>query len=242
MSPNKIHKCSISWDKVDWSSSSPQKDEPELSALFNLMEKPDPSICKAFDIFYSRFYPDGQRETIEDVTEEYNNGKNNNDPLEEALLPWIGHQVASKVLDNKDYKKKLKEKLKKEWMLSWHWRVALPAIVNWKQNDNEKFIIQISQIRKWELLLFYKMSCRKYVENLTIEDIKGEKYKKELLKAPVFGESHRIYRWDVYRLFYNKKVKNMIMADMKKENLDDHTFEQAYILGRNDCYYVIKYN
>lgn len=230
----------IRWNKADWECTpSLIKNKINIEESLKAMSNPDASVIQALDCFFSRFYPDEPKENVDDLTEKSKNSKDTEKAafklLEYAKFPWISHQVAKNLLKKDKYNEALKSKLERTWLLSWHWRALLPLIIHWDDSKpKEKFILQISQIRKWELLLFYKIESDNVP--LRLSDLKN----KELLRAPIFEESHRIFRWDVYRMFYNEFVKGQIrkdIASIKKNGSEDSPNKLAYILGRNNFYY-----
>ena len=82
-------------------------------------------------------------------------------PLRKAKLPWIGHKASELFykritgepskeggLPSNLYCGALRKKLSEPWLLSWHWRSLLPAIMEWNKDlETESFILQICQTR-----------------------------------------------------------------------------------------------
>lgn len=252
-------KCEIYWGGVDWKSTPPvPKEKNYLDELTNRMFEPNPEICKALGNFYVRYYPDEKKETPEEIFKLFTNfqekknsrmeqllSKNKKStpeykklnkeikelsPMQIANLPWVGHQAAhSAYLQKKlpDYKKLLKNKLQDDWLLSWHWRALLPSIFEWEESKkNQTFILKISQVRSWELSVYY---CK-------IDNKKANKIEKRLIRPPIFGISHRMFRWDFYRNLFDKKI----IKEIEKDIGESDPFKLANILGRIDTFYNIK--
>lgn len=224
--------CEIYWSGVGWKST-PPRDHSVIDQQVELMRSPNADICKALDLFYSRFYPESIKETVEDIVNKAKVAANRN-PIEEATLPWIGHKAAKKYYkDETSYETALRSKLMEDWLLSWHWRALLPSVKDWeKKQKHEKFVLQICQIQKWELSLLYKIQITSDDWHKS-QDVHKDK---QLLRAPIFGVSHRIYRWDAYRIFYNPTVIKDIESEMATTK---DPFELAHILGRHDVYHIL---
>lgn len=177
-----------------------------------------------------------------------------NDPIHQAKASWIGHQNAKPyyiqirnslnlewVDPDELYKKSLKSILSK-WYLSWHWRAVLPYIRFWRVDPKMSLFIRLCQIRQWELLLCFWTGKEKKISDMYF-DFHDEKTVKEfsLVRAPIFGVSHRLGRWDVYRLLYKKSVKEEIESSVGGNDNISQSYRTkiAYLLGRHDCYYKI---
>ena len=254
-----ILRCEIYWGGVDWKSTPPvPEDENYLDELTKRMFVPNLEICKALSNFYVRYYPDEKKETPEEIfklftkiLEEKNSRKEQLlsekkqstaeykklskeikelSPMQIANLAWVGHQAAhlahlQKKLNN--YETLLKNKLQDDWLLSWHWRALLPSIFEWEESKkNHTFVLKISQVRRWELSVYY---CE-------IETIKTKKKEKRLIRPPIFGISHRMFRWDFYRNLFDEKIIKEIEKDIEESD----PFKLANILGRIDSSYKIK--
>ncbi|MFC1475854.1 ATP-binding protein [Candidatus Zixiibacteriota bacterium] len=178
--------------------------------------------------------------------------------IDTALLDELSGIIMKQTPDEM-LNESLTHKLSEPWLLSWHWRAILPYVREWPleqekkaEEEKERLIIQQCQIRQWELLLCYWVKYPIGIDELTNpRSRKIHEKKRNLVRAPIFGVSNRITRWDVYRLFYSEGTRREIGDAVKK--LVDKPLSQfsptvisppkqlslAYVLGRHDCYYQI---
>jgi hypothetical protein len=230
------------WHRVEWASR--QRFKGDHKDQFERMKTPNTNVIKALTKMFDAFYPEESHKTIasaQDQIRKYLKKKCELDSLIEDYLPWIMHKALFDMKENKlkdlseqKYQEILTGILEKDWLLSWHWRAVLPVLKSCNPNNkSEKLIIQISHIRKWEILLCYSVKTE-LISEYEISEIPLEE--KKLKRAPIFGISHRLKGWDTYRLFYQEDVINDItkLLELKKTKK-----ELAYILGRHDYYYVV---
>jgi len=224
------------WGGVEWIS---EQDYGNANDIINEqiknIYKPDDDICVALDNMHSAYYSNDLTNigAIIDKNEDHNDH-----------LPWIYHKKLYSEYTNKDitedeYKTKLGIILKSNWILSWHWRAVLPTLKNWDENTFKEFhiIIQISHFRKWEMLLCYKVKKEKLMGIESLKEIPLND--KDLLRAPLFGISHRLKGWDTYRLFYSPLVRKYINKKVKLNREYPQKNDLQTILGRHDCYYIV---
>ena len=174
------------------------------------------------------------------------------DPVHQASIPWHGHDKNKdfyeqiQVQENLDWldidlmcSQSLEDKLAEPWLLSWHWREIIPYIRYWKENKTKQtLLIQQCQVRQWELLLCYELTKGVDFETCRHSDLNGN-----LVRAPIMGRSHRMRRWDVYRLLFSPKVLEEIAkaaAASTTRECANNPLALAYVLGRHDCIYHIK--
>jgi hypothetical protein len=139
--------------------------------------------------------------------------------------------VQRRKLKDDDFDRVITQILQREWLLTWHWRAVLHSLRDWdEKNTNKKLVIQISHVRKWEMLLCYTVKAKDLItyglSEIPLKD-------KDLVRPPVFGMSHRLKGWDTYRLFYQPHIKEYIDKKFKQ------TANRAYVLGRHDCFYLV---
>ena len=181
-----------------------------FKALRDHEKKPDPDLVKAITEFHGRYYPD--------------------EPDDLKKYPWNVHGKATNINNLKKHVV--------EHDLTWHWRLLLPYLPNTlsPSNPNNSIVLCVSQMRQWQLVSCFEMEwpSEKDKQKL-IQLIRSEK--KNLLRPPVFGKSHRIARWEVYASFYIPETLKEIKKAVK--NAESDTFRLAHILGRYDTYIKI---
>ncbi len=237
------------WQGVEWASGQHFADQTSLEYQCDMIAEPHKNVCEALSLMYTAFYPEEIHKSVAEAEEHIKQNLTNTTvakPIEEGFLPWIFHQALYNVknsdhtlLPDNRYKEVLSEILKREWLLSWHWRAVLPVLnkVNLKSKST-KFIIQISHIRKWEILLCYSVETNVFDKYNRVTEIPLEN--KTLLRAPIFGISHRLKGWDTYRLFYQEGVKEYVDSQLNDKQECTNRKGKSYILGRHDCYYIVR--
>ena len=219
-----------SWGGVEWISKQ-MYNNGELDKQIENIFYPDENVCQALLDMFNAYYPN-------DLLNKPTHEKFSLDDC----LPWVYHkELFSKYNSDKEkYKEELSKILTSDWILSWHWRAVLSTLPSWKPlNKDFATIIQISHFRKWEMLLCYKVKTGNLNNIESLKEIALED--KELLRAPLFGISHRLKGWDTYRLFYNDSVKKYINKKVEQYLSSLHKIDSATILGRHDCYYIVDY-
>ncbi|MCP4611742.1 MAG: hypothetical protein GY845_23780 [Planctomycetes bacterium] len=227
-------------------------------------------VTDALDAFLRRFYPDEGLEHKWQIMDRCKRLADENlakiprvhgcrkkivdalirvDPVHQALIPWHGHsrnedfytEMKRKLpwLDiGKMCRDSLVDKLADSWLLSWHWRAIIPYIRYWnKAATNQTLLIQQCQVRQWELLLCYEFNTDVDLDRCRCRDLSGD-----LVRAPIVGRSHRMRRWDVYRLFFAPTVPERIIeaASYAARNNANDPMSLAYVLGRHDFIYHIQ--
>lgn len=224
------------WGGVEWISEQDYgNDETIINKQIDAIIKPNDDLCAALDSMFSAYYSGD----LINIASSIDGIEDHND-----YLPWVYHKkLYSAFIENKcteeHYRKTLKTILRSNWILSWHWRAVLPTLKNWdaKSFENSVTIIQVSHFRKWEMLLCYKVSKEKLD---TIESLKEIPLcDKNLLRAPLFGISHRLKGWDTYRLFYNQQVLDYIKNKVILHSNNPQKNDISTVLGRHDCYYIV---
>lgn len=177
------------------------------------------------------------------------------DPIHDDFIPaWVGHFAGKKfykilgaecdsVIGEHAYVESLGRRLSASWLLSWHWRAILPyCLRTWDKKNPRPLVTQISQIRQWELLLCYYLDDDVEPDKLPSLDRNDVK----LMRAPLFGISHRTMHWDVYRLFYREQFKKDLVGAVKEttnatgsKSAYSQPLSLAYVIGRHDCYYKV---
>ncbi|MBM4065199.1 MAG: ATP-binding protein [Planctomycetes bacterium] len=176
----------------------------------------DPELEKAITAFHSRYYPDER----DDSGEKY---------------PWNAFNKVN-IRTNTEYLEKLKKKVVRH-DLTWHWRLLLPYLSS-SLSSSDSIVLCVSQIRQWQLVSCFHMEWPSEKNKLKLlRSIRSEK--KNLLRPPVFGKSHRITRWEVYASFYIPEVLCEIKKAVNKAEAEGNTFRLAHILGRYDTYIKI---
>lgn len=219
-----------SWGGVEWISKQKYEDSDLENQIKNIYI-PDKNVINALASMFNAYYPNDLLRI--------NSGGNNDLEFNEKL-PWEYHKelYAKEKTDSEKYKRLLTEILTNEWILSWHWRAVLPTLKNWDSTDRTKTtIIQISHFRKWEMLLCYSVDSKKLKNYESLKEIPLNE--KVLLRAPLFGISHRLKGWDTYRLFYSDSIKKYIENKINYYSKSPKKNDFANILGRHDCYYII---
>jgi hypothetical protein len=237
------------WKDVEWVSRQNFSEDKALDKQYSNIKAPNKLICNLLSKMYETFYPTEIHKSVKEAKDYVEKNKksldSNIDSLIRDYFPWVIHQALSELKDKgkiseKKYENTLKSFLKKEWIQSWHWRAVMTVLIDLSKNINEEGytnIIQISHIRKWEMLLCYSVE-NKYlneINKLSEIDLKH----KILLRAPLFGIGHRLRSWDSYRLFYQKHIKKYVEDKMKKYKYDQNNADLPCILGRHDCYYIV---
>ena len=221
----------------EWTSKqeiSPDESEAIVEKIF----KPNDKLTNALNTMFRTYFPSEHAKVKSFEKTAVGQGVNI-----DHWLPWRWHRRKyNEIKTNNQEKEKekiktdIKNKLYSSWILSWHWRAALSTIKDYNFNfkkQKKKIIIQISHFRKWEMLLCYSVDSS--VVDQYINDLKEiPTDKKTLLRAPLFGISHRLRGWETYRLFYNDDTLEAIEKDFN-ENL-----AICDIIGRHDCYYVVQ--
>jgi hypothetical protein len=223
----------IKREKYEWTSKL-QFTSTELDTFADTMNELDENITMALNTMFRTYFPSEHAEVKHFEKTDKGQQLNIDD-----WLPWRWHREKCNQ-QSKDIKAEIKEKLSESWILSWHWRAALTTIKDYDFNSKKQKkinIIQISHFRKWEMLLCYS------VDSSVLDEYKNKLCRiptqaKTLLRAPLFGISHRLKGWDTYRLFYDRKVKDDIKQEIGKAKNDE--FPISDILGRHDCYYVVQ--
>ncbi len=232
-----------SWQGVEWAAKQTFR-KGEVETQFNYIKKPDDKICESLDEMHNAFYPNEAHKTLKEATKDLSVWDLNVATLQiDNYSPWILHQalyalIASKRLSPKRYRAIITQILKREWLLSWHWRAVLPSLRDWNERATAtKLIIQISHVRKWEMLLCYKVKAKDLATHAKLSEIPLSN--KDLIRAPLFGISHRLKGWDTYRLFYQPDIKKYVEREFKdKEKSPSKNL--GYVLGRHDCYYIVE--
>jgi hypothetical protein len=246
-----------SWQGVEWAAKQIFAGT-ELSDQVGYIRKPEPEIYDSLTKMHDVFYPNEAYKSVEDATKYVRKFVcDGSDPRDDLFLPWVLHKAlfdarkknragnirikdAKGIIRSRKYDEIIKTILEREWLLSWHWRAGLSSLREYNPDDTDnKLVIQISHVRKWEMLLCYLVSNDDLAEH-DISEIPLEK--KNLRRAPLFGLSHRLKGWDTYRLFYHPDIKKYIHDETKEvKNLQTNkTLAEAYILGRHDCYYIVE--
>lgn len=232
-----------SWQGVEWAAKQKFR-KGEVEKQFNYIEKPDEGICESLDEMHNAFYPNEAHTSLRKAKENLAKWDLNPATLQiDNYLPWILHKAlysltASGKLSKAKYRAIISQILKREWLLSWHWRAVLPSLRDWNERTTAtRLIVQISHVRKWEMLLCYTVKTTDIEEHSKLSEIPlGAK---DLIRAPLFGISHRLKGWDTYRLFYQPKIKKYVEQEYKaKEKSPGKNL--AYVLGRHDCYYIVE--
>lgn len=224
------------WRGSEWASKQIFENELEIEKQVTLIKEPDENICEVLDSFHSTFFPNEPKQNINEVVNAFGKPNGSVTKLQE-FFPWNYHKGifrAKEKIGEDRFLEILKNKLKEEWLISWHWRAVLLSLKKW--NKDHFFIVQISHIRKWEMLLCYyiEKSVLNDIDKLSQIDLKS----KNLLRAPLFGISHRLKGWDTYRLFYQENIKEQIKEKVKKPHPSN--LDIADVLGRHDYYYLIE--
>jgi hypothetical protein len=224
-------KFTQSWGGVEWISKQ-KYERSELEKQISSIYTPNDNVYDALSSMFNAYYPN-------ELLIKSSHGGNNLEYNDE--FPWEHHKHLHSMYhpsnENK-YKEELRKILTNDWILSWHWRAVLPTLEKWDSSDKTKtVIIQISHFRKWEMLLCYYVSTSKLNELKSLKEIPLSD--KILLRAPLFGISHRLKGWDTYRLFYINYVKAYIDKKIKHCKKKPHKIDLPTILGRHDCYYII---
>ena len=235
-----------SWQGVEWAAKQ-RFNAHELSTQLAHIRKPDTMICDSLEKMHRAFYPNEAHKSAEEAREHIRTICAGSTSLRyEDYLPWVLHKALYAEKDENEnilvqsYDEIIKKALEREWLLSWHWRAVLPSLREYNPNKGgKKLIVQISHVRKWEMLLCYTVNQALLRDHNTIGEIPLKD--KNLLRAPLFGLSHRLKGRDTYRLFYQPEVKRYIeteTADVAKLQTNKMLAE-AYILGRHDCFYIV---
>ncbi|HHT9115438.1 MAG: ATP-binding protein [Planctomycetes bacterium] len=180
------------------------------------MECPDLDLERAIKAFRNRYYPDEPDE-----------------PDDSKKHPWKKHaEVCKGQYKIEDFKNDV---IKHE--LTWHWRLLLPHLPS-SLSSSDSTVLCVSQIRQWQLVSCFQMKwpTAKDKQEL-IQLIRSEK--KNLLRPPVFGKSHRITQCEVYASFYFPEVLREIKEAVNKATAESNAFRLAHILGRYDTYVKI---
>lgn len=213
--------------------------------------KPDRDICILLDKMHDAFYPnETSSDEVVKATEHLLEAKCDSENIEfekiqlDRHLPWVLHQALYDLtfkndpqISEKCYYEVITRILTKEWLLTWHWRAVLPSLRDWDQDPERKLIIQISHVRKWEMLLCYTVTLGDLETYKNISEIPLKR--KNLLRAPLFGISHRLKGWDTYRLFYQPFIKEYIERKYQEKKESSFNTNLAYVFGRHDCYYIV---
>jgi len=184
--------------------------------LFKLLEphkKPNDELLKALKEFRRRYY--------------------SNEPDEDNNFPWEKHKNSGGDLDT------IKSLVTAEYELTWHWRLLLPHLRNFKHivYNGQSLVLCVSQIRQWQLVSCFQMDWPDEADSHNIvAELRTRR--KALLRPPVFGISHRIRHWEVYASFYEPGVLKQIQEAVDKAKSD--RFRLAHVLGRYDAYIRIK--
>lgn len=178
--------------------------------------------------------------------------------ISENKYPWIANQALGNLFKGteelEDLRRQiLRKALEKEWRVSWHWRAVLPVLRLFAnlEKRGKILVLQVSHVRKWELLLCYEVS------DASMEEFSGNISKiplqrKELLIPPIFGVSNRMHGWDAFRLLFMdsnlKALKRSYDAFKEGENTRTNVGvdpllerERACLVGRHDCYYLFRH-
>lgn len=225
------------WGGVEWISEQEYGDNEDIiNKQIDRIVEPNKDLCTALDSMFTAYYS----------SDSINTGASNDNVTDHNdFLPWVYHKkLYSNWEQNQDslegYKEKLKTILRSNWILSWHWRAVLPTVKNWDKDSFKDFvtIIQISHFRKWEMLLCYRVKKEKLENISSLKEILL--VDKNLLRAPLFGISHRLKGWDTYRLFYNDDIIKYIIKKVNLYKKSPQKNDLQTILGRHDCYYIVK--
>src|SRR5260370_23200794 len=122
-----------SWQGVEWAAKQTFR-KGEVETQFNYIKKPDDKICESLDEMHNAFYINEAHKTLKEATKDLSVWDLNVATLQiDNYSPWILHQalyalIASKRLSPKRYRAIITQILKREWLLSWHWRAVLPSL------------------------------------------------------------------------------------------------------------------
>lgn len=180
--------------------------------LFSLLENeltPVPEIVQAIEEFRRRYYPD--------------------EPIDVLDYPWVRHKDTETADLRGDVVK---------YELTWHWRLLLPCLRDFEaaSKSDDSIVLCVSQIRQWQLVSCFRMKWPIVAEKDLPARLRADR--KELLRPPVFGKSHRITRWEVYASFYETGIKEQIKRAVEQAKEDP--FRLAHILGRYDAYFKVE--
>lgn len=242
------------WQGVEWAAKQRFAGR-DLSNQLKNIRTPNKEICDSLTNMHDAFYPNEAHKSVEDARKHLGECIcDGSDPGHDHFLPWVFHQalfdaknkagiirtkVGKGIIKRRKYDEIIETILQREWLLSWHWRAVLSSLREYDPNDTvNKLVIQISHVRKWEMLLCYLVSNDDLAQH-EISEIPLEK--KNLRRAPLFGLSHRLKGWDTYRLFYHPDIERFIHDETVevKARQTNNTLAEAYILGRHDCYYIV---
>src|ERR1700694_434517 len=221
-----------SWQGVEWAAKQTFR-KGEVERQFKYIKKPDEKICASLDEMHNAFYPNEAHKTLETATADLSEWDLSPATLQiDSYLPWILHRASYALIESKrlsatKYRAIITQILKREWLLSWHWRAVLPSLRDWNERATAtKLIIQISHVRKWEMLLCYTVLAKDLDTHATLSEIPLRN--KDLIRAPLFGISHRLKGWDTYRLFYQPDIKKYVEREYEKSP----SKSLGYVLGR----------
>lgn len=132
-------------------------------------------------------------------------------------LPWVKHRK----LDGDDKENKIKTATQNTWPMAWYWKAVLPTLQYWDDSCKDRWLVKISQIRQWVMVLVYE------------ELDTGQS---RLLRPPLFGPSQRILQDDQYWLLlaFQKEIKDAWIESKSKTE-----YERIHVLGRHDVLYRI---
>jgi hypothetical protein len=181
---------------------------PALVACISAFKQPDESIRSAITAFHSRYYPDEKPSA--------------------KHYPWVRHAQGI----TPDIKREIQEH-----ELTWHWRLLLLCLRDAPPHTTPQkpVVLCVSQIRQWQLVSCFAMNwprCRAETMPHALRTAP-----KSLLRAPVFGKSHRITRWEVYAAFHDPRIRERIVNAVK--NAKGDPYRLAHVLGRHDSYFRI---
>ena len=231
------------WQGVEWAAKQSFSGD-ELSYQVKRISEPNRELCDLLTKMHGAFYPNESHQSLEDAKQHVRNVSPDFLELKHGrFLPWVLHQALyalknDKTLNATSYEDIIKNILEKEWLLSWHWRAVLPSLRLYPPEEGDALVIQISHVRKWEMLLCYSV-LKEDLEDHHISEIPLRS--KTLWRAPLFGLSHRLKGWDTYRLFYQDHIADYIRAEHKGVTRSHMSgkLAEAYVLGRHDCYYLV---
>jgi hypothetical protein len=241
------------WQGVEWAAKQVFADG-ELAQQVRGISEPNTLVCSCLSNMHDAFYPNELHGGIELAQEHVRSCGSLSNLRYDRFLPWVMHQALRNLRTDDGtidaswskngssqitYDDVIGHILQQEWLLSWHWRALLPSARGFPFPAGRVLVIQISHIRKWEMLLCYTVP-KDALDNQLIGEIPLRS--KDLCRAPVFGLSHRLRGWDTYRLFYQDRVLNAIReedADARRSHLP-RRLAAAYVVGRHDCYYIVE--
>ena len=226
-----------SWQGVEWAARQ-NFNKKTLAAQVTNIRTPDDNVYRALESMHQAFYPQEATKTIDDALDYLRSWNGKPESLRiDGYLPWVMHKALDQMrrlrrLKDKQFDDVITDILQREWLLTWHWRAVLPSLRDWDENNkNKRLIVQISHVRKWEMLLCYTVSINdlRTYERPSEIPLKN----KDLVRPPLFGISHRLKGWDTYRLFYQPHIKEYIDRRFQEST------NRAYVLGRHDCFYIV---